>query len=567
MAIYHLHAKLISRKVGRSATGAAAYRAGEKIIDERTGAVHDYTRKQGVEHREIVLPSGVSWQPDRSELWNAVEAKNKRADAQVAREFVVALPEELSAEQRTDLAVQFARDIADRYRVAADVAIHQPSGKGDERNHHAHILTSTNTLNPDGTFGNKARALDLVAHNMSGGIGSANAIDQLRERWAELANQALERAGLESRIDHRTLEAQGIAREPTQHKGPAVSGMEQRGKSSEVGRRLAEEANARLYAARETGRIEREMAEVDRSILDLSGDRAGAIQAREERRRQAERPKGAERTGPAVNASRFKVRSAEESIQRGNAERKVQARREAEAECARLRTDFESMPIEQQAKALDLMLDRLAQEREARLESVIQKAAARRDRRRLAARELWEAKPKPPQGLLARFQRPGYETALGQWQKDRERAVMLREQAETTHDKIAYERFNEGFYQTWARRVLERTEPALTRCVEAHRAEKQEHERQALERAKLEHEFKGMAARRAVKAHGYTDGSQQWRATPEALRKMIDDYNRQPQEARERTLAIWMRHPEKSKTIATMIERCRERTLGHGMSR
>ena len=272
MAIYHLSAKIISRKTGRSATAAAAYRAGEEITDLRTGEIHDYRQKRGVEHAEIILPSGVEWTPDRAELWNAVEAKNKRADAQVAREFVVALPDELDYDQRRQLALGLARHIADTYRVATDLAIHVPGREGDHRNHHAHILTSTNTLNPDGSFGNKARALDLVAHNMGGGVGTANAIDTLRQTWADLANQALERAGRAERIDHRSLEAQGIDRAPTQHLGPAVSGLVRRGADSEVARRMDEEANARLFAAREMGRIERELAESDRSILDLSGD-------------------------------------------------------------------------------------------------------------------------------------------------------------------------------------------------------------------------------------------------------------------------------------------------------
>ena len=284
MAIYHLSAKIISRKTGRSATAAAAYRAGEAITDQRTGEVHDYTQKRGVEHAEIILPSGVNWTPERAELWNAVEAKNKRQDAQVAREFVVALPDELDGDQRRQLALVFARHIADTYRVAADLAIHAPGREGDHRNHHAHILTSTNTLNPDGTLGNKARALDLVAHNMGGGVGTANAIDTLRQTWADLANNALERAGYTERIDHRSLEAQGIDRAPTQHLGPTVSGMERRGIVTDVGWRMDKETAASLLAARKTGRIERELAGADRSILDLSGDLAKAKAERDRNR-------------------------------------------------------------------------------------------------------------------------------------------------------------------------------------------------------------------------------------------------------------------------------------------
>lgn len=270
VAIFHMNAKIISRKAGRSATGAAAYRAGVEITDKRTGEVHNYTRKAGVESADILMPAGSTWTPDRSELWNAVEAKNKRADAQVAREFEVALPDELSPDQRRKLALDFAQEIADRYGVAADVAIHKPGKGGDSRNHHAHILTSTNRVEGEG-FGNKARELDLVAHNQSGKVGQANEIDRLRERWAELTNERLHEAGIEARIDHRTLEAQGIDREPTVHLGPSVMGMERRGASSEVKQRVDAEVEARLRAARELGEKERKEAEAQRtSLIDLS---------------------------------------------------------------------------------------------------------------------------------------------------------------------------------------------------------------------------------------------------------------------------------------------------------
>ena len=124
MAIYHLSAQIISRKSGRSSTAAAAYRAGVEITDQRTGEVHDYTRKRGIESADIVMPSGSTWSPTRVELWNTVEAKNKRADAQVAREFLVALPDELDAGQRRRLAVDFAQELADRYGIAALSLIH-----------------------------------------------------------------------------------------------------------------------------------------------------------------------------------------------------------------------------------------------------------------------------------------------------------------------------------------------------------------------------------------------------------------------------------------------------------
>ena len=242
MAIYHLSAQIISRKAGRSSTAAAAYRSAERIVDERTGEIHDYTRKGGVSHTEIVMPAGSDWAPTRAELWNAVEAKNKRADSQVAREFLVALPDELDQNQRRELALAFARELADKYQIAADVCIHAP-GRGDQRNHHAHILTSTNKVQGHG-FGNKARELDFIAHNMAGKVGQANEIDLVRERWERRANQALEMAGQEARIDRRSLAEQGIEdRAPGAHLGPTATAIERSGRESDVGRRAREQAD------------------------------------------------------------------------------------------------------------------------------------------------------------------------------------------------------------------------------------------------------------------------------------------------------------------------------------
>lgn len=223
MAIYHLHVKAFSRSSGRSATAAAAYRAGEKIIDQRTREAHDYTKKRGIEETALVLPGGGT--ENRSEFWNRVELHHKRGDAVVAREVEVSLPAELTREQRRELAVGFARELSERYGVAADVAIHQPSRKGDERNHHAHIMLSACRVSPDGTLGKKAVELDPIhcqRHKLE------IVVSRERSRWAELANASLERHRHVGRIDHRTLEAQGIDREPTRHRGPGATAIERR---------------------------------------------------------------------------------------------------------------------------------------------------------------------------------------------------------------------------------------------------------------------------------------------------------------------------------------------------
>ena len=145
LAIYHLSTKPVSRASGRSAVAAMAYRAGVSLTNERDGLTHDYTAKRGVVHAEIVLPEGVeaAWARDRSDLWNGAEAAEKRKDARVAREFEIALPHELSAEERLAATREFAQGLADRYGAAVDFAIHAPHEESDVRNFHAHVLMTT----------------------------------------------------------------------------------------------------------------------------------------------------------------------------------------------------------------------------------------------------------------------------------------------------------------------------------------------------------------------------------------------------------------------------------------
>jgi MobA/MobL family len=289
MAIYHLSVKPMSRKGGRSATAAIAYRSAEKIHDLTSDEVFDYTRKRGVEHKEIVLPTSaakldINWARDRQELWNAAEMAEKRKDARVAREYEVALPHELKAEQRVELVRAFASELANRYGVAVDFAIHKPHRNGDERNTHAHIMTTTREITATGL----GRKTDIELGDRDRGkkgLGSAaEEIEFIRARWGALTNEHLKEQQLEIRVDHRSLEAQGINREPTTHVGPAVSALERRGIETEVGKRIsfqmAAAAQERLERAAELGKLEREKLQVRQSILDLSGDLKAAQQQR-----------------------------------------------------------------------------------------------------------------------------------------------------------------------------------------------------------------------------------------------------------------------------------------------
>ena len=283
MASYHLSVKTIKRSAGRTATAAGAYRAGERIECQREGRIHDYTRKQGIEETFIVAPENApAWAQDRASLWNEAEASETRRNSVTAREWELALPSEISAEDRSQVTRQFAEELVSRYGVAVDVAIHAPHREGDQRNHHAHVLTSTRKLEPEG-FTAKTRVLDSAK---TGGVE----IEQMRGVWAELQNKALERVGEVERVDHRSLEKQREAalergdavsadeldRDPELKLGPAANSMERRAKAmaEREGReyRPVTERGAVVHAARQARAAFREM----RERLDIARETYGA---------------------------------------------------------------------------------------------------------------------------------------------------------------------------------------------------------------------------------------------------------------------------------------------------
>jgi ATP-dependent exoDNAse (exonuclease V) alpha subunit len=287
MASFHLSVKTIKRSAGRSATAAAAYRSASVIECDREGRMHDYTAKRGVEACFILAPDDApSWAQDRAALWNAAEARETRSNSVTAREWELALPSELSDAARIDIARAFAAQLVERYGVAADVAIHAPHREGDQRNHHAHILTTTRVLSAEGLT-DKTRVLDAAS---TGGPE----IEAMRGYWAELQNHALELAGQEERVDHRSLEAQReealslgdtlkaeeLDREPELKLGPAANAIERRAQlvAEAEGRDYEPltQRGARVHAVRQAKAMFAEM----RERLELARD--AWAEAREE---------------------------------------------------------------------------------------------------------------------------------------------------------------------------------------------------------------------------------------------------------------------------------------------
>ena len=287
MAIYHLEAKVVSRGAGRSAVAASAYLSCSRLYNDYDGIQHDYTKKQGLVWQEVFLPEYApqEWQ-DREQLWNAVEEVETAKDSRLAREFVVALPIELSREEQVELLQEFIREQFVSDGMCADAAIHDTDG----HNPHAHILLTVRPLDEQGKWQYKtekeylcmkngeergftaaefklaqndgwekqypykvgkkkvymtpsaAEAQELIRadkHPKSTRYGRQNPIserwnseDQLavwRAAWADVTNRHLERYGHDERIDHRSNAARGLDEQPTIHEGVAAQALERKG--------------------------------------------------------------------------------------------------------------------------------------------------------------------------------------------------------------------------------------------------------------------------------------------------------------------------------------------------
>lgn len=248
-AIYHCNIQIIGRSRGRSAVAAAAYRSGEKLTNNWDGLTHDYTRKGGVIHSEIMLPSHAPpGFADRSTLWNAVEEIEKSCKAQLAREINIALPSELSREQQIELVREYCRDNFVSVGMCADFAVHG-TGSG---NPHAHIMLTMRPIKEDGTWDDKQRKVYRLDENgqkiydpvkrqydcdsvPTTDWNEHTKAEEWRSAWASLTNKYLEQNGIQVRVDHRSYKRQGIEQIPTIHLGPAATQMERRGIRTEKG--------------------------------------------------------------------------------------------------------------------------------------------------------------------------------------------------------------------------------------------------------------------------------------------------------------------------------------------
>ncbi|MDU1668393.1 MAG: MobQ family relaxase, partial [Bradyrhizobium sp.] len=245
MAIYHLHVKVIGRKAGSSAVASAAYRSGSRLRDERLGRDQDFSAKRGVVHSEVMMPENAqqAWR-DRERLWNDVEAFEIRKDAQLAREVEFAIPRELAETQGIELARDFVRGEFVGLGMIADLNVHWDRGEDGMSKPHAHVMLTMRAVDKNG-FGQKVRDWNRT-----------KLVERWRERWAELANERLTELDIDARIDHRSLEAQGIALEPQSQIGAPAKRIEVRGIAGEdagadraqMHREIARNNGARIIA-------------------------------------------------------------------------------------------------------------------------------------------------------------------------------------------------------------------------------------------------------------------------------------------------------------------------------
>ncbi|MEM6837883.1 MAG: MobQ family relaxase [Cyanobacteria bacterium P01_C01_bin.120] len=256
---YRCSVRPIGRSTGGSATAAAAYRAGERIHDDRTGLTHDYQRRTGIERTEFFTPEAGQWIQDRTQLWNAAEQAERKSNARVAREAIVCFPHQLSAEERYMSGHSLAKWMTEQYGVAVDVAWHYPDKHGDQRNYHAHLLFTTREVTAEG-LGKKTRVLDSVKTG-------PEEVHKIREQWATILNQSLARCGSDVRVDHRSYQDQGLDIKPGIHLGRTATTLERNGVQTTLGdvNRAVQADNDNIQQwQQELDVLQKELAEVQK---------------------------------------------------------------------------------------------------------------------------------------------------------------------------------------------------------------------------------------------------------------------------------------------------------------
>jgi len=232
----HFSVKPVQRGDGGSCTQNAAYLSGTHIRDERTGLVHDYTKRSRhneIEHASLMLPDNApEWAHDRRALWNSLEAREKHPRAQPGRKVIVTFPYEFSAEQRREAAYNIAQFVIHRHGAAVDLGIHRPDKRGDPRNFHLHVLMAGRRFDERGNW---AKTKDRTLDDRFG--KGADELSLMRENVAHVMNNIAARDKLNVYVEHRSFKDRGLDREPTQHMGQIATQKERLGQTTDIGDR------------------------------------------------------------------------------------------------------------------------------------------------------------------------------------------------------------------------------------------------------------------------------------------------------------------------------------------
>ena len=274
MAIYHLSMKSLGRKSGQSAVAAAAYRATEKLVDI-DGEVKDFTKKEKALWDAMLAPEGApEWTKDRGEYWRNVERKENRSNSEFCKNIDLALPKELLRDGKPTTAMigcatKWAWNNFVARGLVVDVTVHGPHKDKDgntNNNWHAHVLVSTRAIGKDGWAKHKDALLTDKNRNIY--------LEELRKSWADTVNDVLAYNKIKSRIDHRTLEEQGIDRQPQQHMGPAATAIARKGGTPKRTRKGEHKPRMRLslrheYLAMDESKLDAEISACHREIVQL----------------------------------------------------------------------------------------------------------------------------------------------------------------------------------------------------------------------------------------------------------------------------------------------------------
>ena len=258
MAIYYCNVQVISRGKGRSSIASAAYRSRSKLIDKRTGETHDYRKRGGLSHAEILTPKNAPERfKDRQTLWAAVEQSEKRINSQLSREFVLSLPKELRDKNNVKLVRDYAQEQFVNRGMIADICIHDL----DSHNPHAHIMLTMRHIDENGFRTEKKSAREWNKKDL---------LLEQRAAWSEHVNRALEQANIQEYVDHRSYEERGINREGTVHLGWYAHNLEKQGIKTELG-----DLNRDIEADNETrARLEKEIKELEAKVAELKRQQA-----------------------------------------------------------------------------------------------------------------------------------------------------------------------------------------------------------------------------------------------------------------------------------------------------